>query len=127
MRKLLLAVVMAAVAGCSTTHNPEDIGGGYSDLPLAQDTYQVDVRGTGYTSADTVRKIGLVRAADIAISHGYDKFIILGADGRTEQATPIIITNNRGRFVIKLIKDEDPLASNALDARKVIATYGPEV
>ena len=96
MRKLLLAVVMAAVAGCSTTHNPEDIGGGYSDLPLAQDSYQVDVRGNGYTSADTVRKIGLVRAANITISRGYDKFIILGADGRTEQATPIIITNNRG-------------------------------
>ena len=164
MRKLMLAALVAAVSACSTPYQPEGLGGGYTDTPLAQDTYQVDVRGNGYTSADKVRKIGLVRAADITLTHGYSKFIILGADSETDHKfggmlpgtynattygsaygvgntaygsatttgyytppTPIIITNERARFVIKLIKDDAPEASNALDAHGIIAQYGADV
>jgi len=103
-------------------------------------------------------------SADIALSHGYSKFVILGADAEKDRkfggmlpgtynsttygsaygvgnsvygsatttgyytpATPIIITNERARFVIRLIPNDAPGASNALDAHGIIAQYGAEV
>lgn len=79
-------MALAVLAGC-TSYNEDKWyhGGGYTETPLAANTYRIDVRANAYTTPDRARKIALVRSADIALRDGYDRFIIVGADSQELQ------------------------------------------
>ena len=81
-----LGLIGALLAACSTAYKEEGFGGGYSDIPLAQNVVQVSARGNGYTSEEKVRKIALVRAADITIQSGFSTVVILGVNERSSSS-----------------------------------------
>ena len=165
IRATIVATLIAAAAGC-TSYN-EDVwykGGGFSDTPLAANTYRIDVRANGYTSPARARKIALVRAADLTLRDGFDRFVIVGADsqelqqlvgfmpgyysnstnatarivgntvkgssnssGFYTQSTPLVVSEPRVVFVIRMIRPDEPDYANGLDARQIVNAYGKDV
>ena len=107
--------------------------GGYSEVQLNADTYQITVAGNGYTSADRAEKIGLLRAADLTIKSGYQRFVVLSGGVANQYAGNALVVVNRiggtviatggeaiskpgGGLVIRFVKPSDPAFASALDA-----------
>lgn len=125
MRIVGVAALCVALGGCA----------GASTIPLAQDTVQITARAAPICGAVGAEKIAIRQAAVETIRRGYDRFIVLNAQagGTYAGSTPIVVQNlgggvamasggapmiapNQG-LVVKMFKDNDPAASNALSAR----------
>lgn len=83
---IMAGAALGVLAAC-TSYNEDKWykGGGYTETPLAANTYRIDVRANAYTTPDRARKIALVRCADLTLRDGYDRFIIVGADSQELQ------------------------------------------
>ena len=107
--------------------------GGYSEVQLNSDTYQITVAGNGYTSTDRAEKIALLRASELTSSSGYKRFAVLSGNGSQKYAgsTPIVanaigntviasggypIDKPGGSLIIHFVSPADPAFSTALDA-----------
>ncbi|MET3966702.1 hypothetical protein [Bradyrhizobium sp. S3.9.1] len=131
MRNLRIVALCATLGGCA----------GASTIPLAQDTVQITARAAPICGAAGAEKIAVRQAAVETIRRGYDRFIVMNAQAGASYAgsTPVVVQNlgggvamasggtpmfapNQG-LVIKMFKDGDPAAANALPARD---TLGPE-
>ncbi|MGN6117746.1 MAG: hypothetical protein ACTHN2_19760 [Nitrobacter sp.] len=125
MRAIGIVALCVALGGCA----------GASTIPLAQDTVQITARAAPICGAVGAEKIAIRQAAVETIRRGYDRFIILNAQagGTYAGSTPIVVQRlgggvtmasggapliapNQG-LVVKMFKDGDPAASNALSAR----------
>src|SRR5215472_3425327 len=114
---------------------------GTSTVPLAQDTVQITARAAPVCGAVGAEKLALKQAAVETIRRGFDRFVVLNAQasGTYRGNAPVyvqslgggmysasggdaIIAPNQG-LVIKMFKDGDPQATNALPARE---TLGPD-
>lgn len=85
MRLFSVAVCAVALAACATAvgtaYAPADGKGyGYSDTRIEADRYRITFSGDGATPQDVVEDYALLRAADIAISNGYDWFRVISRD-----------------------------------------------
>ena len=87
MRLLTLAALLLVLGGCQTPYQPEGIGGGYEDIRLSEDTFEIRARGNGYSSEGHTRDIVLLRAADLAKQNGFSHFQILDGSMRQSQKT----------------------------------------
>ena len=67
-----------ALLGC-TPYQANGLGGGYSEMAMNKNTYQVSFEGNRYTSSDTVKKYLLRRCAELTLNKGYKYFIIVAA------------------------------------------------
>lgn len=78
MKYLLLAIVSFSIlaSSCATTYQPLSEMGGYRDLELSQENYNVSFYGNGYTSSDTAYLFFLTRAAEIALERGFEYFYL---------------------------------------------------
>jgi hypothetical protein len=132
MRNIVSICTLAAtLGGCA----------GASTIPLAQDTVQITARAAPICGAAGAEKLALKQAAVETIRRGYDRFVVLNAQGGGSYvgSTPIVVQNmgggtvmasggmpmiapNQG-LVIKMFKDADPQGKNALPARD---TLGPD-
>jgi hypothetical protein len=82
MRKTALMIGMVlVVAGCQTPYKPNGIMGGYEEVQLSADTYQITGRGNGYTSESHLQQILLLRAADLTLQNGYRRFVVIDDRG----------------------------------------------
>ena len=82
---IALAIAVAAmVPGCATGYQASGFGGGYSETVLAENVFQVSFRGNGYTSAERVADLSLLRCAELCLERGYAHFLLVDA---TESAT----------------------------------------
>lgn len=78
----------ACLMSCATPYQPEGYSGGYSDMKLGKDLYQVSFSGNGYTGSDTVQAFFLRRCADLTIEQGYEFFILVNQEaGATQYST----------------------------------------
>jgi hypothetical protein len=59
--------------------------GGFSDVRLDSNTFQVSFRGNGYTSRQTVETFALYRCAELTAQAGFDTFVIVGGDTQAAQ------------------------------------------
>ena len=83
MRRILIAgalALSAALSACATAtpYQPNIAGqsasGGFTDLKLTDDRYRVSFSGNSLTKRDTVERYMLYRAAELALTQGYDWF-----------------------------------------------------
>jgi len=101
--RALIIIFAILVAGCSTPYQSSGIFGGYSDVPLSADTYRIVFEGNQYTRASKAREMSLVRAAELTLDKGYERFVILDqsdwekttfiSDDTTTTTTDATITN----------------------------------
>lgn len=85
MRSFIAAALVLCLAACATAvgtaYAPADSKGyGYSDTRIEADRYRITFSGDGATPQDVVEDYALLRAADIALSNGYDWFRVVSRD-----------------------------------------------
>jgi len=86
---LLPLLLAASLIGCArvdpTPYAPaEGSGYGYSDLKLGENSYRIEVRGNERTSKLTVEKQLTLRAAELALENGAERFVLTGV--RTDRS-----------------------------------------
>lgn len=86
MKFSVLALTLM-ISSCSTSYKKTGWGGGYSDMALNKDLFQVSFSGNGYTSGATVQKYFLRRCAEITLENGYDYFSFVEKDGGATKET----------------------------------------
>jgi hypothetical protein len=133
MRILGIGAFCAALGGCAST----------STIPLAQDTFQITGRAAPICGAVGAEKVAFKQAAAETIRRGYDRFIIVGGQAGSEVvgSTPIVfqrtgyggavayggdsmVARNQG-LIVKMLKDSDPVAANALSAFVALIISAP--
>ena len=148
--RLAPAMTLAlGLAACATTYQKAGLTGGYDELKLSEGTYRVTVNGNGYTSKERAENIALLRAAELTIGEGYERFLIVGGSGVEQQVagvTPTSVNVVRGRgwstavasggeailkpggsIVIRMVRKTDPAFASALDARLIESQLRPKL
>jgi len=62
--------------GCSTPYRKNTGSGGYSEFRIAENKFAITFQGNSYTTHESVYKYAMLRAATIALRHGYPYFSI---------------------------------------------------
>ena len=78
------------LAGCATPYQPSKRGNGFTDSQLTRDEFEVRFQGNGQTRAEQVQDFALLRAAQVALGHGYSYFAVLDVTN-TSSARPYTI------------------------------------
>jgi hypothetical protein len=68
---------VAALISCSTAYQPDGFTGGFEELQLDENVYEITFSGNGYTSEKRVSDFVLLRAAEISLQEGYPYFRII--------------------------------------------------
>ncbi|ORE87327.1 hypothetical protein ATO7_09807 [Oceanococcus atlanticus] len=85
----LLTMGLGACASAGPVYTSADKTGayGYSETKLAEERYRVSFQGKSSTPSDAVKNMVLLRAAELAMSKGYDWFQVLRQDTDKETRT----------------------------------------
>src|ERR1700753_3173424 len=78
----LASGVVLALSACATAYQRNGLTGGFSDTQLAENVFQVNFNGNGYTSFERASDFALLRSAELVAEHGYPFFVIV--DARTD-------------------------------------------
>ena len=148
MRKLLIInfVLILGLCGCATTYQKDGFTGGYSDMKLGKDLFQISFRGNGYTGSGRVQNFFLRRCAELTIEQGYEYFAFVNQEAEASQtnlgttyngnvsqnyaggytysgtANTTTVNKHKRTGVIKLFK-EGSQPSVAYDAKEVIKNF----
>ena len=78
MRRGLLPVLvlLCGLSACSTGYQAEGFLGGFTDTQLADNVFEVSFSGNAYTAPQQAGDFVMLRAAELAVAHGYPYFII---------------------------------------------------
>lgn len=121
MRKLLIAAVLAGLAGCASNYGPVTYKGGalggYREVQLSADTYRVSYENSdlNFVRKANVDDMVLRRAADLALEKGFSCFIIQERDAITQ-----LHKRKVGTITVKLQNDRgDGCNDAALVARQL--------
>jgi len=83
----LTLVLLSFAVGCATPYQSTSFRGGYSDTQLAPDVFRVYFRGNGYTAMERAQDFALLRAAELAQSHGFSCFAVVDESSSTSVQT----------------------------------------
>jgi hypothetical protein len=141
MRFLALLVALG-LTGCATSYQPMGFTGGFSEVQLNADTYQITVAGNGYTSADRAQKIALLRACDLTLKAGFQRFVVVGGNVSQQYAgtSPVVVNTfgsttvatggdaimkPGGNLTIHFVRPTEPAFANAMDANLIAGQLRP--
>ncbi len=79
--------VILVMAGCASTYQPEGLSGGFSEIQLDKNVFQVSFQGNAYTATQRVEEMALLRAADLTRRNGFRYFIVLGSQSGNQTAS----------------------------------------
>lgn len=128
-----MGVMTMLLAGCQTPYQPNGLLGGYQQRQLAPDMYQITVQGNGYTTREHARDILLLRAAELTLQGGYEKFKVtdrqdmVAAEFSSGLLSGPSMADPHGFVTIKLLKANDPEAKDAYDAATIQAQLKPKL
>jgi hypothetical protein len=78
--KLFRAIIFSfsiAVAGCATKYQEMGLTGGFTDKMIDQNTGIVVISGNGFTSEEKVRSMLMLRASEMTVQNGHQRFSLL--------------------------------------------------
>ena len=131
--RVALGVCLAAlVTGCaSTSYQPMGYTGGYTELKLSADSYRITVAANAYTSEVQAQNIAFLRAADLTLQAGFDRFVIVGGRGVRDTVVGRNEGHNirkpKGEIVIRMVKQSDPDYADAMDAKLIAEQLRPRL
>lgn len=146
MRRIAAVITALIVTSCASS----------SVIPLTQDTLRISSEAELECGVSSVQKIAFQQAAIETIRRGYDRFIVIGDDhsrdigvagstpavAQTTGSTfgggfnatttysggsPLIYGWNTQGLVVKMFKEDDPAARNALVARNELGANWAEL
>ena len=110
----VFAVLSSAclLVGCATGYHSDGFGGGFTDLRLSTNIWQITCRGNAYASAQRIQDFTLLRAAELALDHNYNCFELLDAARFTERDTmqltsPSATTTTKGNLDLRNTYDRN--------------------
>ena len=125
-----LVALLMPLAGCATAYHPETLTGGYTEIPLPENTYQVRFKGNNYTPRDKVEQFLLYRCAELTEQLGYDHFLLVASD-TLDISDPfakagLFPRNYYATARIKVFRRPDhPAAYNAKEVRRRVEEQYP--
>jgi hypothetical protein len=138
-RWLRIALLCAGVqaAACATPYGPMGVRGGYAETRLDARTFQVAVKGNGFTSRARVDEYLMLRSAELTLQSGFDCFYLLGQDAAA-RTRPMLASGPNGTLHYAgaytkhettatfwvLTAREAPAYPGAIDARATLAAFG---
>lgn len=87
MRFVFPLIAAIALLGCATKYQPTGAAGGFSETRLSDNTWRVVFRGNPIAKADRTDDLALLRAADLALQHGYSFIKVKGANTTSSTVT----------------------------------------
>ena len=123
MRHMLILACCLFAISCATPYQEAGIRGGYSELQLKDDVYQVWFKGNGYVSAERVGMFALYRGATIAIERGYEYFAVVDGSSDVQHSvnmSPVYSTspgNVYGGQVYNVYKPSSGLTIKLLNSK----------
>lgn len=124
---------MVVTACAPTPYRPQLLEGGYSDIRVNVDTFNVIFRGNAYTPRQTAETYALYRAAELTVESGYDYFVVIGGNsealyGSKPESSPVNTTRGSPSVIVlfKAFKGEKPSGA-VFNARDVLRELGPSI
>ena len=78
MKNLFLCVLIGSfLTACATAYQPQGFSGGYSDIQLGENVFQVSFHGNGYTRGERASDFALLRSAEVTTENGFRYFIVV--------------------------------------------------
>jgi hypothetical protein len=116
MRKLTI-LAFAALSACATGYHSGNFTGGFEEIALAPNVYQVSFAGNGFTSAERVQAMVLLRSADLTLQKGFRYFGIADASTSSKLATFTSPTTTNTTFDASVV-------GNSVYGTANLTTYG---
>lgn len=92
---LLLFLLIAAFAGCSTPYQSKGFRGGFTEMRLAPDVFRIRFSGNGYTSGQCAEDFALLRACQLCLSNQFSCFALMKSHSEVKSytyTTPLSVT-----------------------------------
>lgn len=70
---LALLILVSLISGC-TSYKPDGFTGGFSDMRLSENVFQVSARGNAFASSKDIQEMALLRSAEVVLGSGYRYF-----------------------------------------------------
>ena len=78
IREIFLATSLGLLFGCATPtmYQPLTDDQGYQSIQLSENVWQVSFKGNNVTDIERVRDLGMLHAAEVGLTNGYNYFAI---------------------------------------------------
>src|ERR1700687_6234016 len=87
LKNICLVILITLPVGCATDYKSQSFRGGYSEVRLDENVFNVRFAGNAYTSPEKAADFCLLRCAEIAIANGYSYFFIVDSSHYAKQST----------------------------------------
>jgi hypothetical protein len=81
--KFFLLVIFVLLTSCATPYQSSSFMGGFDEIKLSDDSYQVNFRGNKYSSTQRAIDFTLLRSAELTLENGYSYFIVVDSEVRS--------------------------------------------
>ncbi len=108
MKHVATMLIVFVLFGCATTYKPFGFGGGYSEVQLGENIFQVSFRGNNYTSEERASAFSLLRSAELTINNGFRYFRIIDSEKSSKVSAATAYDGGNINFMYK------PRASNTI-------------
>jgi hypothetical protein len=132
----VIAILLSMLLGsCATAYQQTGLTGGYEDVRLGPDRYRISVVANGLSSLERAEQIVMLRAAELTLRNGFQKFVveeremIANQETRYGGAPGVVMTvrNPTGHIVVRMFKGSNAPPKGAHDARAIEADLRPRL
>ena len=92
----ILIVAIFIISGCATKYGKQGLRGGFSEMKLSSNAYQVTFHGNGLTSSQTVEMYMMRRSAELTLVNGFKYFTFADRSNKSQSFT--LGTKHNGRI-----------------------------
>lgn len=129
--KNIVLILLLTLSSCATHYNATGYRGGYSEIKIDNNTYEVSFKGNGYTNSETIKKYFLYRCAELTIEKGYEYFVFMDKDVSSSKIVSghdgdiSTTTKTSGNGIIKMYakKPDGDIVYNAPELQKELEPY----
>ena len=117
-----------ALAGCAASYRSDGATGGYSETQVDRNVFRVTYRGNLASKQTETDELALLRAADVASTHGF-RYFVSGGNAPTGSAVSLatnVVSVPATTITIYCYTFPPITAAIVYDAEQVIATLGPK-
>ena len=100
MKNYLIILFAVFLTSCATHYGISGFRGGYTEIKIDENTYDVSFKGNGYTSGEQIKRYFLYRCSEITLSHDCNYFIMYDKNigSKTYSTTTRGSINDNGDF-----------------------------
>ena len=98
MKKLSILTLTLLLGACSTPYKSEGFAGGFSEIQLDKNVWQVTFEGNGYTKSQRSEELAMLRSAELTLSQNFTHFAFVDSRSSSETVTISTPQNSYSTF-----------------------------